>query len=151
LHQYRRRSAANSDIALYEVADLHMTSQQDVTTCMALPFPAAFLMAARPLPILRKRQCGPVAVVQTLHRGFRLLVGVDVRGGAQGQLDAVDLSRGRLYERFLGAGHGVGHDQPERCCRLLREFVTGTHRLVHQRSVVVTGDSHWPMDCRLHH
>jgi hypothetical protein len=75
-----------------------MTSQQDVTTCMALPFPAAFLMATRPLPILRKRQCGPVAVVQTLHRGFRLLVGVDMRGGgARGQPGAVDLLRGRLW------------------------------------------------------
>jgi proline iminopeptidase len=27
------------------------------------------------------------------------------------------------YERFLGAGHGVGHDQPERYYGLLREFI----------------------------
>jgi pimeloyl-ACP methyl ester carboxylesterase len=28
-------------------------------------------------------------------------------------------------ERFLGAGHGVGHDQPDRYYALLREFMTG--------------------------
>jgi proline iminopeptidase len=27
------------------------------------------------------------------------------------------------YERFLGAGHGVGHDQPDRYFGLLREFI----------------------------
>jgi pimeloyl-ACP methyl ester carboxylesterase len=29
------------------------------------------------------------------------------------------------YERFLGAGHGVGHDQPDRYFGLLREFIAG--------------------------
>jgi pimeloyl-ACP methyl ester carboxylesterase len=29
------------------------------------------------------------------------------------------------YERFLGAGHGVGTDQPDRYYALLREFMTG--------------------------
>jgi hypothetical protein len=29
------------------------------------------------------------------------------------------------YERFMGAGHGVGNDQPERYYGLLREFVAG--------------------------
>ena len=28
------------------------------------------------------------------------------------------------YERFRGAGHGVGQDQPDRYCALLREFMT---------------------------
>jgi pimeloyl-ACP methyl ester carboxylesterase len=29
------------------------------------------------------------------------------------------------YERFPGAGHGVGHDQPDRYFALLREFIAG--------------------------
>jgi pimeloyl-ACP methyl ester carboxylesterase len=29
------------------------------------------------------------------------------------------------YERFIGAGHGVGRDQPERYFAVLREFLTG--------------------------
>jgi len=29
------------------------------------------------------------------------------------------------YERFLGAGHGVGQDQPDRYYALLREFING--------------------------
>ena len=28
------------------------------------------------------------------------------------------------YERFRGAGHGVGQDQLDRYCALLREFMT---------------------------
>ena len=27
------------------------------------------------------------------------------------------------YERFVGAGHGVGRDQPERYFAVLREFI----------------------------